>query len=118
MLLLLDGRVAGISGIVGGLVRPAAGDWSWRLLFVAGLLAGGLVAQAISPNAFERWAVTSMPVLWLGGALVGIGTRLAGGCTSGHGVCGMSRVAPRSIVATLTFMGTAATVVFIVRHTS
>jgi uncharacterized membrane protein YedE/YeeE len=118
MLLLLDGRVAGISGIVGGLVRPAVGDWSWRLLFVAGLLAGGLVAQAISPHAFERWTVTSLPVLLLGGGLVGIGTRLAGGCTSGHGVCGVSRLAPRSIVATLTFMGTAAAVVFIMRHAS
>jgi uncharacterized membrane protein YedE/YeeE len=117
-LLLLNGRVAGISGVVGGLVRPAVGDWSWRLLFVAGLLAGGLVARTISPEAFGGWTVPTLPVVLLAGGLVGFGTRLAGGCTSGHGVCGVSRIAPRSIVATLTFMGVAATVVFIMRHAS
>jgi len=115
MLLLLRGRVAGISGIVAGAVRPGRGDGHWRALFVAGLVAGGLVARLVDPGAIGAMAAP-LPVLALAGLLVGFGTRLAGGCTSGHGVCGVSRLSPRSIVATGTFMAVAGVVVFFVRH--
>jgi len=115
MLLLLRGRVAGISGIVAGVVRPGRGDGHWRALFVAGLVAGGLVARLVDPGAIGAM-VAPLPVLALAGLLVGFGTRLAGGCTSGHGVCGVSRLSPRSIVATGTFMAVAGVVVFFVRH--
>jgi len=103
LLLLASGRVAGISGIVGGLLTPARGDWLWRALFIAGLLLAGLGAVVLAP---ERIGVAprSLSTLIVGGLLVGIGTRLGNGCTSGHGVCGISRLAPRSIIATLTFI--------------
>jgi uncharacterized membrane protein YedE/YeeE len=115
MLLLLDGRVAGISGIVGGVLRPSPGEWRWQVLFVGGLLAGGLLARAASPSAIGP-IVTPLPILAVAGILVGFGTSLGSGCTSGHGVCGVSRASPRSIAATATFMAVAAVVVFIVRH--
>jgi uncharacterized membrane protein YedE/YeeE len=114
MLLLLRGRVAGISGIVAGVIQPA-GDWQWRGLFVAGLLTGGVLARLVNPDAIGAMAAP-VPLLALAGLLVGFGTRLARGCTSGHGVCGISRVSPRSIVATGTFMAVAGVVVFVVRH--
>jgi uncharacterized membrane protein YedE/YeeE len=116
VLLLFNGRVAGISGILGGLVHPAGGEWAWRAFFVVGLLGGGLVVHAVSPASIGGATTTSLPVLALAGLLVGIGTRISGGCTSGHGVCGVSRLSPRSIVATVTFMAVAAGVVFLVRH--
>jgi len=115
VLLLFDGRLAGISGIVAGLVRPLPGEWAWRALFVVGLLAGGLFARAVDPDAIGPMQA-SLPVLAVAGALVGFGTRLAGGCTSGHGVCGVSRGAARSIAATATFLCVAALVVLLVRH--
>ncbi len=115
VLLLFNGRVAGISGIVGGLVQPGGSDWTWRAFFVVGLVAGGVAARAVSPAAIGA-PVASLPVLALAGVLVGVGTRMAGGCTSGHGVCGMSRLSARSLVATMTFMAVAAGVVFLVRH--
>jgi uncharacterized membrane protein YedE/YeeE len=115
VLLLIEGRVAGISGIVAGLVQPAPGEWGWRALFVAGLLAGGIVARALDAGTLGAIDVP-LPVLALAGALVGFGTRLSGGCTSGHGVCGISRAAPRSLAATATFMCAAGVVVLLVRH--
>ena len=115
MLLLLDGRVAGVSGIVGGLLRPAPGEWPWQGMFVAGLLLGGLLAPAFHLGVIGPF-LTPLPVLAIAGLLVGFGTRLGNGCTSGHGVCGMSRASPRSIAATFTFMGVAALVVFLTRH--
>jgi uncharacterized membrane protein YedE/YeeE len=114
MLLLFNGRVAGISGIVGGLLDPRTGEWSWRALFVAGLVAGGVVTRLVAPGAFG--AIAPGPVLALAGVLVGFGTRFGGGCTSGHGVCGIGRGSPRSLVATSTFMAVACVVVFLVRH--
>jgi hypothetical protein len=115
LLLLINGRVAGISGILDGLVHAAEGEWGWRAMFVVGLVGGGFVARAVAPNAIGVIG-GSLPTLAVAGVLVGLGTRLAGGCTSGHGVCGISRGSLRSIVATGTFMAVAAGVVFLVRH--
>jgi uncharacterized membrane protein YedE/YeeE len=115
MLLLLNGRVAGISGIVGGLLRPQRGDIAWRVAFVAGLL----LAPALYALATELPAIAieaSYPVLIAAGLLVGVGTRYGSGCTSGHGVCGLSRLSPRSLAATLVFMAAGFATVFVVRH--
>jgi len=100
------GRVAGISGIVGGLFTPGHEGRGWRLQFLAGLAVGGLVLLAVQPAVFAS-AGRSGPVLALAGILVGFGARLGGGCTSGHGVCGLSRLSGRSLVATIVFMATA-----------
>ena len=116
VLLLGEGRIAGISGIAAGLVPPRRGAWAWRAFFLTGLVGGGLVARAVVPASVPGEAVASLPVLAVAGLLVGLGTRMAGGCTSGHGVCGNSRLSVRSIVATCVFMGVAAAVVFGVRH--
>ena len=104
-LLLLTGRVAGISGVVAGVLVPRRGEWGWRVAFAAGLLAGGVALAMLAP---ARLGVPSRPygVLAVAGLLVGFGARLGGGCTSGHGVCGLSRLSLRSLVATLTFMAT------------
>ena len=115
LLLLSNGRVAGISGIVGGLLGSERTEWRWRAFFVAGLVLVGGVARAAFPDAIGAIA-TPLPVLAFAGLLVGFGTRLGGGCTSGHGVCGISRGAPRSFVATGTFMAVAGLVVLVVRH--
>ncbi|MEO1252121.1 MAG: YeeE/YedE family protein [Pseudomonadota bacterium] len=107
LLMAFNGRIAGVSGIVAGVLSPAAGDWRWRAAFVAGLFAAPLVAWAVSG---ERPAIDFVHPLWAiiaGGLLVGFGARLGGGCTSGHGVCGMARLSKRSVVATATFMATA-----------
>jgi uncharacterized protein len=115
MLLAFNGRVAGISGIVGGLLRPTPGDTSWRAFFVAGLLVGGLLLLALRPSALGA-TPASLPVSIAAGLLVGFGTRLGSGCTSGHGVCGSSRLSPRSLVATLTFMITGVATAVFARH--
>jgi uncharacterized protein len=115
MLLLLNGRVAGISGIVGGMLVPKRSDLAWRVAFVAGLLAAPwawrLFAPAVAPRIDAGFAT-----LIVAGVLVGVGTRYGGGCTSGHGVCGLSRLSPRSLVATGAFMAAGFATVFIVRH--
>jgi uncharacterized membrane protein YedE/YeeE len=105
-LLALDGQIAGISGILGGLLAPARGDVAWRALFALGLLAGGLAAYLVAPAAFEPSGSSDVARLAIAGVLVGVGARLGSGCTSGHGICGISRVSPRSIAATVTFMAT------------
>jgi uncharacterized membrane protein YedE/YeeE len=115
-LLLLDGRIAGISGVLGNAIAPEDGDRIWRLLFLAGLAAGGLALRVVRPAAFEAGASGSIALLVIAGLLVGFGTRLGGGCTSGHGVCGIARLSPRSIVATLVFMAAGMATVFVVRH--
>ena len=115
MFLLLNGRVAGISGILGGLLRPSAGDIGWRVAFIAGLLAAPLLYQLVTPlPAVQIDADTGLLVT--AGLLVGLGTRYGSGCTSGHGVCGLSRLSPRSLVATAAFMAAGFVTVFIVRH--
>lgn len=115
LLVLLNGRIAGISGIVGGILKPKRGDTAWRLLFVSGLLIAPLAYGYF--NALPSITVeASFPVLIVAGLIVGVGTRFASGCTSGHGVCGLSRLSPRSLVATLSFMGTGVATVYLIRH--
>jgi uncharacterized membrane protein YedE/YeeE len=114
-MLMLDGKVAGISGILGGLVRPKGGDVAWRALFAVGLLMGGFAMAELRPSSFDV-ASHSLFVVAVAGLLVGVGTALSNGCTSGHGVCGISRFSRRSIAATATFMATGAATVFVVRH--
>lgn len=104
LFLLFTGRIAGISGVIGGLLKPTPGDFTWRITFLAGLIAGGVAAGLWAPAQVTWDAPRSLPVLVVAGLLVGIGTRLGSGCTSGHGVCGVSRLSRRSLVATGTFM--------------
>jgi uncharacterized membrane protein YedE/YeeE len=109
------GRIAGISGIAGGLFRVGAADAAWRLLFLAGLVVGAGAAGLVGGMPVLR-IEASWPMLVLAGLLVGYGTQLGRGCTSGHGVCGIARLSPRSLAATLVFMAAAAATVFVVRH--
>jgi uncharacterized membrane protein YedE/YeeE len=115
ILVLCNGRIAGISGVLGGLLRPSAEGVGWRLAFLAGLLAAPIVyalaAALPRPQIDAGWAT-----LVAAGLLVGLGTRYGAGCTSGHGVCGLSRLSLRSLVATLAFMGAGFATVYVVRH--
>jgi uncharacterized protein len=106
LLLLLAGRVAGISGIVAGLLQPRSSDRGWRLAFVIGMFGTGALIAFIWPGAFAIEIARPLWLVALAGLLVGFGTRLGNGCTSGHGVCGLSRLSPRSLAVTLTFMVT------------
>ena len=115
MFLLLNGRVAGISGILGGLLRPAPGDVAWRAAFVLGLVGAPLVYGLFAALPVLR-IDAQFGALVVAGLLVGVGTRYGSGCTSGHGVCGLSRLSPRSLVATAAFMGAGFLTVFITRH--
>lgn len=103
-MLLLEGRIAGISGIVGGLFTPRAGDIGWRVAFLAGMLSAGLVVTLTAPSALAVEVERPTWALVLAGLLVGVGTRVGNGCTSGHGVCGLSRMSPRSAASVATFM--------------
>ncbi len=115
LFILVNGRILGISGILGGLLRPVKGDTGWRLAFLAGMLAAPLlyfaVAGPTTPRIDAGWVT-----LVIAGLMVGVGTRYGSGCTSGHGVCGLSRLSPRSLVATLAFMGAGFVTVFLARH--
>lgn len=115
LLLMLNGRVAGISGIIGGLVPPRPGDFSWRASFLGGLLLGGLLLLALHPAALRVTYAPPLGLAALAGILVGVGTQLGNGCTSGHGVCGISRFSIRSLVATVTFISTGALAVVVLR---
>jgi len=115
LFILANGRIAGISGILGGLLRPSSGDVLWRLAFLLGLI--------VAPAVLAAFVVPVIPTIDAGpttliiaGLLVGIGTRYGGGCTSGHGICGLSRLSPRSLIATLAFMGSGMAIVFAMRH--
>jgi uncharacterized membrane protein YedE/YeeE len=105
LMLYLNGRVTGISGIINGTLTPAKGDTLWRVLFIAGLFLGGLALRALDTNVFENTLKTETWTVVVAGLLVGFGTIMGSGCTSGHGVCGISRMSPRSIVATVVFIG-------------
>lgn len=115
-LLLVNGQIAGISGILAGLLAPSDDDAGWRIAFVGGLLTGGALLLIALPAAFPAVPPHPLPRLAIAGLLVGLGTRISGGCTSGHGVCGLSRRSPRSLAATLTFMATGMATVFVVAH--
>lgn len=115
LLILLNGRVAGISGMLGEMLRPSATDKSWRVAFIAGLIVAPLGYQLV--HALPIVTINAnFPLLIAAGLLVGIGTRYGGGCTSGHGVCGLSRLSMRSLVATIAFMASGFVTVFILRH--
>ena len=115
LFILVNGRILGVSGIAGGLFRPAQGDVAWRLAFLAGMLAApvlyALVAMPVAPRVDADWVTVV-----IAGLLVGVGTRYGSGCTSGHGVCGLSRLSPRSLVATVAFMAAGFVTVYVVRH--
>ena len=115
-LLLFHGRIAGISGIAGGIFRREAGDMSWRVMFVIGLFAAGVGWSFFFPQDYLVEIERSTLALIVAGLTVGIGTQLGSGCTSGHGVCGIGRLSKRSTVATISFMATAALTVFVVNE--
>ncbi len=115
-MLFFNAKIAGISGIFGGLLQTKRGDTLWRLLFVAGLLSGGVLISIFHPETLEFSIDRSMPAVIVAGLLVGFGARLGNGCTSGHGVCGIGRLAPRSIVASATFIVTGAGAAIVVNH--
>jgi len=113
--ILFNGRIAGITGIAGGLIRPKKSDISWRIAFILGLVFSPLVWKLFSPLP-QIEIEASNALLAIAGLIVGISTRYGSGCTSGHGVCGISRLSPRSIIATLAFMATGFLTVYVVRH--
>ncbi|HGS5022635.1 TPA: YeeE/YedE family protein [Vibrio cholerae] len=116
LMLLMNGKIAGISGILTGLLTPKSRDFAWRLLFVVGMISGGVIGVKLLDHAVPTDFGVSGIVLATAGLLVGVGTRLANGCTSGHGICGIGRFSKRSIVATCVFMAVAAVTVFVRLH--
>ncbi|MGB5810263.1 MAG: YeeE/YedE family protein [Polyangiales bacterium] len=115
-LLLFHGRIAGISGIAGGIFRRVPGDVTWRVMFLAGLFAAGLAGGLVYPEAYRVAIDRSTAALVVAGLAVGVGTQLGSGCTSGHGVCGIGRFSRRSMVATATFMSVAAVTVVMINE--
>ena len=115
LFVLVNGRILGISGILGGLIRPRPGDSAWRIAFLLGMFAAPLLYAALAGPSVAR-IDAGWGLVIVAGLLVGWGTRYGSGCTSGHGVCGLSRMSPRSLVATLAFMGTGFGTVYLVRH--
>lgn len=116
LLMLSTGRIAGISGIFGGLLNVRGGDKGWRIAFIAGLILAPVIAGLIGYGMAQPRLSTNWIVIIAAGLLVGFGTRLGGGCTSGHGICGIGRLSPRSIAATIVFMATAVVTVAITHH--
>lgn len=116
LLLMLTGKVAGVSGILGGLLRAPSKDRSWQALFLAGLILAGVASLWLHPGAIGRAPAFPLSIMVLAGLLVGAGTELGSGCTSGHGVCGISRGSVRSVAATLTFVATGVLTVYVVRQ--
>ncbi|UIJ70476.1 YeeE/YedE family protein [Aurantimonas sp. HBX-1] len=116
MVMALFGRIAGISGITTGAVPGRRDDWSWRLAFLAGLVAAPLLVLAVTGSPVQQTVPGNLAAMAIAGLLVGFGTITGSGCTSGHGVCGLARLSARSLVAVVTFMATAAATVFVLRH--
>jgi uncharacterized membrane protein YedE/YeeE len=116
LLLVANGRIAGISSIIGGLLTRPTTDIGWRIAFVCGLGLGACSYRLIAGEWFAVDSAATWPVMLLAGLFVGFGTRMGGGCTSGHGVCGLARLSPRSLVATLVFMASGMLTVFVTRH--
>lgn len=114
--LLMNGKIAGISGVFGRIFRPVPGDTAWRVAFVAGLVAGGAAIFGLYPPAAAYTSMASLGQMAVAGLLVGFGGRLGGGCTSGHGVCGISRGSMRGIVGTVTFMAVGFATVYVFNH--
>ena len=115
LMMRLHGRIAGISGIVSGLLVYTTGEWKWRLLFVGGLAFGGLLMAIFMPDWLPRESPSTLSLIF-GGLLVGLGTKLGSGCTSGHGVCGLARFSKRSLTAVVVFMVVGFATVFLMRH--
>ena len=116
LLLIANGRIAGVSGILGGLLARTQGDTSWRVAFVFGLLLGAIAYWVMHGERFAMELQASLPITIAAGLLVGFGTRMGSGCTSGHGVCGIARFSKRSTVATVVFMAAGIATVFVMRH--
>lgn len=116
LLMATHGKIAGMTGIVGGVVPPLGSEWSWRAAFLAGAIGAPALLVAFGIMEIPFQVPVSRLALVVGGLIVGVGVTYGGGCTSGHGVCGMARVSPRSIVATLVFMGTTFVTVYVARH--
>ncbi|MDO6962509.1 YeeE/YedE family protein [Rhizobium alvei] len=115
LLMAFHGRIAGMTGILAGALPPFAADWGWRVAFLAGAILSPLVYQSLT-HAIAISVPLTPTALIIGGLIVGVGVTLGSGCTSGHGVCGIARLSPRSAIATLTFMATAIITVFVIRH--
>lgn len=116
VMLLFNGRVTGISGMISGLVTPTKGEWSWRLVFLIGMMIGAVLFVFIFSGSLTPRTNFPLYLLIVGGFLVGFGTRLGNGCTSGHAICGIARFSPRSILATCVFMFSGGVTVFVIRH--
>ncbi len=116
VLMLARGRIAGISGIIEGVLRPKSGEVAWRAIFLAGIICGGFLFSLFLPERFVVEINRTTPMIALAGLLVGVGTHIGCGCTSGHGICGISRFSMRSLVAVPTFMVTGAIVVWLIDH--
>jgi len=117
-LLVLTGKTAGVSGIVDGVIRSEKGEWGWKAAFVLGLIAGGLILRFTMPGTMPTSAPRSLALVAVGGLLVGFGARLSGGCTSGHGICGIGRLSRRGLVGTLIFMAAGMVTVFVLKKLS
>jgi len=116
LLMAFHGRIAGMTGILTGLLAPLSSDWAWRAAFLAGAILAPMLILGLSGQTIAYESPVPMAWIVIGGLIVGVGVYIGSGCTSGHGVCGIARLSPRSIAATLTFMATAVLTVFVVRH--
>ncbi len=116
IMLLFNGRITGVSGIIAELLTPKVGEWLWRLVFLIGMISGSTFFVYLFPETFTPRTGFPTSLLVIGGLLVGFGTKLGSGCTSGHGICGIAQLSPRSIIATVIFMFSGAVTVFIIRH--
>ncbi len=116
LLMAFHGRIAGMTGILTSLLPPVSSDWAWRAAFLAGAIVAPLLILGFSDQVIAYSSPVPLPWIVVSGLIVGVGVYFGSGCTSGHGVCGIARVSPRSLAATVTFMGTAIATVFVVRH--